>query len=84
MTSNYSKIKSFNLYFYTFMHFLGSSNEAPAVILYGDITSSKFKAAHDSMKQLAENGKCRYVLRHYQRVKSEKKAKLSGWCLLNF
>ena len=59
----------------------GAASGSGGVILYGDMTTKKFKEFHEIAKHLAEEGLCTYVLRHYTRPKSQDKAKLSGmWC----
>lgn len=54
---------------YSFDHvFPGSENNTVTAILYSDIGSKDFVALHNSLKQQAEKGKIKYVVRHYLRV----------------
>lgn len=69
----------------TFSFYQGSSKALSTVILYGDVTSSNFKVAHDKMKQLADDGKCKYVLRLFKQGGSSDKVRLSGeYCCKNY
>ncbi|KAL1021949.1 hypothetical protein UPYG_G00020290 [Umbra pygmaea] len=59
--------------------FPGSNPEAPVVILYAEIGTSRFTAFHQLMLSKANKGQAIYVLRHYLAAPSRKRVYLSGY-----
>ena len=56
-----------------------SDPDLPEVILYGEIGSSGFAAAHKQLAQLAKEGKVRYIVRHFVSRQLGEKVRLSGY-----
>ena len=54
---------------YSFDHvFPGTENNTLVVVLYGELGTKEYQAFHDILKKATENGKIKYVARHYIRV----------------
>ncbi|XP_046852680.1 UDP-glucose:glycoprotein glucosyltransferase 1-like isoform X2 [Xenia sp. Carnegie-2017] len=65
---------------YKFDHIYPSSNvNEVTVILYGELGTTMFEVLHEKLRQLAINGKIRYLLRHYVQALSKDKVRLSGY-----
>ncbi|KAI1296752.1 UDP-glucose:glycoprotein glucosyltransferase [Halotydeus destructor] len=65
---------------YSTDHILNTTEHSPAtVILYGEIGSETFLNFHNVLKTAVADGKVKYVVRHYNKNKPNKKVSLSAY-----
>ena len=57
-----------------------SAKTAPVVIVYAELGTSEFASLHVAMTTLVEEGRVRYVLRHYEAVGHMKEVKGHAMC----
>lgn len=57
----------------------GSENNSLTAILYAEIGSSEFKLFHDVLKEKVDEGRVKYVFRHFVRNTLRRKMRLSGY-----
>ena len=55
------------------------TEDTPQVILYGELGTAHFAAAHKELSSLAKEGKVKYVLRHFVSARTDEKVRLSGY-----
>ncbi|CAH1245599.1 UGGT1 [Branchiostoma lanceolatum] len=57
----------------------GSSPDVPVAILYAELGTQAFKDFHSVLRDMADKGDINYVLRHYIKVRPDRKVRLSGY-----
>eukprot|EP00090_Calanus_glacialis_P019622 TRINITY_DN3011_c0_g1_i1.p1 TRINITY_DN3011_c0_g1~~TRINITY_DN3011_c0_g1_i1.p1 ORF type:complete len:1524 (+),score=468.92 TRINITY_DN3011_c0_g1_i1:46-4617(+) len=55
------------------------TDDTPEVIVYGEVGTEELSVAHTKMVELANDGKVKYVLRHFVSRISDEKVRLSGY-----
>ncbi|XP_028405524.1 UDP-glucose:glycoprotein glucosyltransferase 1-like isoform X2 [Dendronephthya gigantea] len=75
-----SQQQSSDIYTFTFDHVYPSSGNNPVTaILYGELGTKIFGQFHEKLQELVQEGKIRYLLRHYVQNASKDKVRLSGY-----
>lgn len=65
---------------YNFDHiYPGSENNALVAVLYGEAGSNEYNEFHRCLKDEVQNGKIKYITRHFTRHRSQTKVRLSGY-----
>ncbi|XP_078695179.1 UDP-glucose:glycoprotein glucosyltransferase 1-like [Branchiostoma floridae x Branchiostoma belcheri] len=57
----------------------GASPDVPVVILYAELGTQGFKDFHSVLQDMADRGDINYVLRHYIKMRPDRKVRLSGY-----
>ncbi|KAK9879740.1 hypothetical protein WA026_006800 [Henosepilachna vigintioctopunctata] len=60
-------------------HFPGSQNRSDIAVFYGELGTNEFAKFHQVLAQKAEEGLVDYVIRHYVKIETGKKLRLSGY-----